>query len=133
MASHPPSILSIPKLAPILLSNPESQASNKENPGSRKTYRGPSYAPGEQASLLQFLLRIFALSILIVEACHLILSADWKGTARILWLNYRTFSSKVMFAARNVGWLNHRTNVDEPSNSCLCADSDAVSDSFLLL
>ena len=38
-----------------------------------------------------------------------------------------------MFAARNVGWLNHRTNVDEPSNSCLCADSDAVSDWFFLL
>ena len=38
LASHLPSILSIPKLVPILHSNPESRASNKGNPGSRKTY-----------------------------------------------------------------------------------------------
>ena len=48
----PPRILLIPTLAPVLLSNPESRASNEGNPGfqvsnkgnlgSRKTYWGPS-------------------------------------------------------------------------------------------
>ena len=35
-------LLSIPKLVPILLQNPESRTSNKGNPGSRKTYWGTS-------------------------------------------------------------------------------------------
>ena len=40
------SILSIPNLAPILLYNPESRASNKGNPGSRETYWGHSCING---------------------------------------------------------------------------------------
>ena len=39
-------ILSIRNLAPILLYNPESRASNKGNPGTRETYWGPSYING---------------------------------------------------------------------------------------
>ena len=41
LAFHLPSVLSIPYLVPILLSNPESRASNKGNPGSRKPIKNP--------------------------------------------------------------------------------------------
>ena len=42
LTSHLACLLSVPNLALILLLDPESRASNKGNPGSRKTYWGPS-------------------------------------------------------------------------------------------
>ena len=41
LACHLPRVLSSPNIAPILLYEPGSRASNKGNPGSRKTYCGP--------------------------------------------------------------------------------------------
>ena len=40
--SRVPFKITIPNLAPLFLQNPESRPSNKPNPGSRKTYWGPS-------------------------------------------------------------------------------------------
>ena len=42
LTSHLARSLSVPNLTLILLLDPESRASNKGNPGSRKTYWGPS-------------------------------------------------------------------------------------------
>lgn len=42
LTSHLVCLLSVPNLALILLLDPESRASNKGNPGSRKIYWGPS-------------------------------------------------------------------------------------------
>lgn len=40
--SRVPFIITIPHLAPLFLQIPGSRPSDKPNPGSRKTYRGPS-------------------------------------------------------------------------------------------
>ena len=40
--SRVPVIITIPNLVPLVLQNPESRPWNKPNPGSRKTYWGPS-------------------------------------------------------------------------------------------
>lgn len=40
--SHFPVIITVLNLVPFFLKNPESWLSNKQNPGSRKTYWGPS-------------------------------------------------------------------------------------------